>query len=85
MSDGFKSILVTGAEGQLGSEIKDLARYYTNYKILFVGKSKLDITCHRKLDKFLKSQKIDIIINCCQLTKPEQTKADFLLFSSFML
>ena len=60
--------MVTGAEGQLGSEIKDLERYYSNYKILFLGKSKLDITCRRKLDKFFKSQKIDIIINCAAYT-----------------
>ena len=76
MSDRFKSILVTGAEGQLGSEIKDLERYYSNYKILFVGKSKLDITCRRKLDKFFKSQKIDIIINCAAYTNVVKAESE---------
>jgi len=76
LSDRFKSILVTGAEGQLGSEIKDLERYYSNYKILFLGKSKLDITCRRKLDKFFKSQKIDIIINCAAYTNVVKAESE---------
>ena len=45
----MNNILVTGAGGQLGSELKRLERNYPNYNIFFADKSELDITNYTSL------------------------------------
>ncbi len=71
----MNNILVTGAGGQLGSELKRLERNYPNYNIFFTDKSELDITDHNNVKKFLKKNNINFIINCAAYTQVE--KAEF--------
>ena len=47
------NILVTGGNGQLGSEIKDVALKYSNYNFYFTDSSDLDITNHEKVEVFV--------------------------------
>ena len=64
----MSNILVTGANGQLGSEIKELAENYSEYSFIFTDKNNLDITKENEISKFFDSNKINTIINCAAYT-----------------
>lgn len=70
-----KSILITGANGQLGTCLKQISIDY-DYKYFFKGKKDLDITNHLKLEEFLRKNKIDIIINCAAYTDVNNAEND---------
>lgn len=46
------NILVTGANGQLGFEIRALETEYQTYNIIFTNREALDMTKHKQ-EKFL--------------------------------
>lgn len=60
-------VLITGSNGQLGSEIKELSDKY-NYKFFFTCKEKLNIEDKNKIEFFIDKNKIDAIINCAAYT-----------------
>lgn len=62
-----KTILVTGADGQLGQELQLLSKNYP-YDFIFSNRHMLDITDNQKVDLFFEHNKIDIIINCAAYT-----------------
>jgi len=68
-----KNILVTGANGQVAKELKELSKLdeYSNFNFLFVDRDELDITKRDKLDNFFNENSIDIIINCAAYTDVE--------------
>ena len=62
-------ILVTGANGQLGNEIRDLSAKYNDYEYMFTDVAELDITSVDALnDFFQKNGKFDFLINCAAYT-----------------
>ena len=58
----MKNILVTGANGQLGSEIKENRNRTNNY--IFTDISELDITNSASVEKYMQQHHIDIAVNC---------------------
>ena len=62
-----RKVLITGANGQLGSALKYLSVSYNN-KYFFSTKKDLDITDFPSVLYFLQKHKIDTIINCAALT-----------------
>ena len=62
------NILVTGSNGQLGSEIKDLAANYKNFHFFFMDLPELDICNADELNTFIVGQKINTVINCAAYT-----------------
>ena len=52
------NILVTGSNGQLGSEIKDLVANYTNFGFFFMDLPALDICNSSQLDAFFNDKNI---------------------------
>ncbi len=71
----MNKILVTGANGQLGSEIRELSK---NAKADFFFDI-LDITNQDVLKSFIETNKIDIIINCAAYTAVDKAEEDELL------
>ncbi len=67
------NILVTGAGGQLGSEIKELSSSY-QYKFFFTDRDELDITDKNDISKFVEDNNIDIIINCAAYTAVDKAE-----------
>jgi dTDP-4-dehydrorhamnose reductase len=71
----MSNILVTGSNGQLGSELRVLSsKYYNNF--FFTDKSKLDITDYKAIKKFFSSNRIDIIINCSAYTAVDMAQKE---------
>lgn len=71
------NILVTGSNGQLGSEIKSLIGEFSEYNFIFTDKAQLDITSEEKIKNFLFLNTIDIIINCAAYTAVDKAQNDF--------
>ena len=76
----LKNILVTGCNGQLGSEFRNIESNYPEFKFFFKD-SDLDISIKKNLDDFILNQKIDIILNAAAYTdvnraEIEKEKAD---------
>jgi dTDP-4-dehydrorhamnose reductase len=57
-------ILITGASGQLGSELKVVSENFRGYEFIFTDTNELDITDHEKVKQFIKSSSPDWLINC---------------------
>jgi dTDP-4-dehydrorhamnose reductase len=72
----MRNILVTGANGQLGSEIRELSsRYPANY--FFTDRDSLDITDKSSLTDYIQEKHIDTIINCAAYTAVDKAESDF--------
>lgn len=70
-------ILVTGANGQLGSEINGLADLYSNLDFVFSDLPDLDICNQEMLAQFVSKHQIDGIINCAAYTAVDKAEEDF--------
>ena len=70
------NILVTGSNGQLGSEIKDLAASYKNFNFFFRDLPALDICNSNQLDVFFAENKIHTVINCAAYTAVDKAEQD---------
>ncbi|GJQ03962.1 NAD(P)-dependent oxidoreductase [Capnocytophaga canimorsus] len=70
----MKNILVTGANGQLGSEIQNIQGKTKNY--LFTDASDLDITDRQAISDFVKKNNIQIVVNCAGYTNVDKAEDD---------
>ena len=70
------NILVTGSNGQLGSEIKDLALKYKDFSFFFRDLPALDICNRNQLDVFFTEYKINTVINCAAYTAVDKAEDD---------
>ena len=68
------NILVTGSNGQLGSEIKVLESKYSNYNFIFTDIAELDLTKAEDVDKFIKNNKVNCCINCAAYTAVDKAE-----------
>ena len=71
----MNNILVTGANGQLGSEINDLSQNY-NYNFFFTCRDDLDITNKLEIETFCINNNINTIINCGAYTAVDKAEDD---------
>lgn len=71
------NILVTGKNGQLGSEIKAISNQYQNFNFLCTDIEELDITNKKAINSFFKNNTIDLIINCAAYTAVDKAEDDF--------
>ena len=70
----MKTILVTGASGQLGKCLQKLADDEETMDWLFMDSSEIDITSNRDLNDFFKSKRIDYCVNCAAYTNVEKAE-----------
>ena len=69
-------VLVTGSNGQLGSEIKDLAFEHENLECIFKDLPELDICDTELLNTFIIDKKIDAVINCAGYTAVDKAEKE---------
>lgn len=69
------NILVTGSNGQLGSEIQELSSHFP-YTFFFTCKEKLDITNEHALHSFIEAHAIHAIINCAAYTAVDKAESE---------
>lgn len=69
-------ILVTGAGGQLGLELKAVSPNYPNYDFAFATSEELDITNHNSVDQYITKNNINVIINCAAYTAVDKAETE---------
>jgi dTDP-4-dehydrorhamnose reductase len=72
----MKRILVTGANGQLGSEIKFSPAQSEMFTIFFTDIDSLDITDIQAVDKYMKEVRPDFVVNCAAYTAVDKAEQD---------
>ena len=70
------NILITGSNGQLGSEIKDLVTNYKNFNFFFMDFPELNICKSEELNTFIVDQNINTVINCAAYTAVDKAEKD---------
>ena len=69
------NILVTGANGQLGNEMRIVSKgSYDSY--IFTDVDELDITNRDAVMKFMKENKIEVVVNCAAYTNVDKAEDD---------
>ena len=71
----MKTILVTGANGQLGSEMRKLGAVSPN-EYIFTDVAELDITDKAAVMAFVEQSKIDVIVNCAAYNDVNKAEDD---------
>lgn len=67
-------VLITGSNGQLGSEIKELAASYKNLDLIFKDLPELDICNFNLLQTFIIDYNINAVINCAAYTEVDKAE-----------
>ena len=68
-------ILITGSNGQVGSEIKVLSSNYCD-TFLFTDREELDITNREDIKDFIEKNRIETIVNCAAYTAVDRAEED---------
>ena len=69
------NILVTGCNGQLGSEIRHLSPEFKNHSFLFTDIEELNITNYEAIKQYVTVNKIDYIVNCAAYTAVDKAES----------
>lgn len=71
----IRNILVTGANGQLGNEMRLQANQHSEYSFMFTDVAELDITDEKAIDVFVQDNNIDCIVNCAAFTAVDKAES----------
>ena len=72
----MKKILVTGANGQLGSELKELSIHYSQFVWVFADRLVLDLSDLASISNVLDRIQPQIIINCAAYTAVDKAETE---------
>ncbi len=73
----MKNTLITGANGQLGHCLRDLAKEYQDkYRFFYTDVAELDITDAAAIDKYIIDNQINVIINAAAYTAVDRAEDD---------
>ncbi|KFN39806.1 MAG: dTDP-4-dehydrorhamnose reductase [Sulfuricurvum sp. MLSB] len=70
-------ILVTGANGQLGSELRALSFFYPQYEFTFTDRGTLDLSNLCKMEDYFTDKTFDAIINCAAYTAVDKAETEY--------
>lgn len=73
----MKKILITGGNGQLGSELQVLSKGYTQFEWVFTDREELDLCDLVHLEESLSAINPQIIINCAAHTAVDKAESEF--------
>ncbi len=69
-------ILITGSNGQLGSELKVLSRNFYGYDFVFTDIDTLNLTNQEQTSAFINKLKPDWIVNCAAYTAVDKAESE---------
>ena len=70
----MKNILITGANGQLGNEMRVLSAEYPEYAYFFTDVAELDICDAQAVMEFVQANDIHVIVNCAAYTAVDKAE-----------
>jgi dTDP-4-dehydrorhamnose reductase len=70
----IKNILITGAKGQLGSELGELYAQHPEFKFIPTDIDTLDLTKKEEIFRFVEDNKVDYIVNCAAYTAVDKAE-----------
>ena len=70
------TILITGANGQLGNELQIVTKKYINNKYIFTDIDTLDLTNPQLISDFIKQSRPDWIINCAAYNQVDKAESE---------
>ncbi|MEO5948575.1 MAG: dTDP-4-dehydrorhamnose reductase [Chitinophagaceae bacterium] len=70
------TILVTGANGQLGNEFKKLSSGYSQYTFTFLTRDEFPLDDAERIKYYLKSNHFDFLINCAAYTAVDNAESE---------
>ena len=68
------NVLVTGSNGQLGSEIKNIAGLYKSINFIFPNSTELDISELDSVLRFFDANKVEVVLNCAAYTNVDMAE-----------
>lgn len=71
-----KKILVTGANGQLGKELREQEKVNPGFQFLFFSRQELPIENEQELEKVFQKEKPSYCINCAAYTAVDKAESD---------
>uniref|UniRef100_UPI004047D7E1 dTDP-4-dehydrorhamnose reductase n=1 Tax=Polaribacter sp. TaxID=1920175 RepID=UPI004047D7E1 len=69
-------VLVTGAHGQLGSELKDISSNFVGFQFFFACSELIDVRNYKELETYVLANKIEAIINCAAYTQVDKAEIE---------
>jgi dTDP-4-dehydrorhamnose reductase len=72
----MKNILVTGSNGQLGNELRNISSHYPGFNMIFTDLPELDITERLACESFIRKHNIDFLINCAAFTAVDKAESE---------
>lgn len=72
----MKTILITGANGQLGNELQLMSKNYPQFSYIFTDIAELDICDKAAVEAFVESHKVDAIVNCAAFTAVDKAESE---------
>ncbi|HKM93567.1 MAG TPA: dTDP-4-dehydrorhamnose reductase [Prolixibacteraceae bacterium] len=69
-------ILITGANGQLGNELRRLCRNFPGLEFIFTDVDMLDITNPDAVSVFMEASKPAMVVNCAAYTNVDEAEGD---------
>ena len=70
------NVLITGANGQLGNEMRVVAKQYTEVDFVFTDVEELNICNADEVNSFVKNFQPDYIVNCAAYTAVDKAEND---------
>lgn len=71
----MSTILITGANGQVGRELQTIGATYAGHTFIFTDHSELDITQTDDMQRILEKNQPDLVINCAAYTAVDQAES----------
>lgn len=72
----MNTILITGANGQLGNELRLMAENYPQFSYIFTDIAELDICDKAAVVAFVESHEVDAIVNCAAFTAVDKAEGE---------
>src|SRR5687767_919534 len=71
------NIIVTGANGQLGNEFRDIQQQFPEFVFHFFDKQEMDITDDNQVRSIIKNVRPGFVINCAAYTAVDKAESEY--------